>query len=105
MRFLINCAILIIFLAVHSFSFSQSNISVPDSISSFVFAKGANSQIKLLTPFGSHILKDSIFLYEKFKSLNSISEFLTFISFASEESLIIFFWSIIGIILDAADKP
>ena len=69
MRFLINCAILIIFSAVHSFSFSQSDISVPDSISSFVFAKGANSQIKLLTPFGRHILKDSIFLYEKFKSL------------------------------------
>jgi len=70
MRLLINCAVLIIFSFAHSLSFSQSNISVPDSISSFVFSKGADSQIKLLTPFGSHILKDSVFLYEKFKSLD-----------------------------------
>ena len=70
MRFLINCAVLIIFSFTHSLSFSQSNVSVPDSIYSFVFSKGADSQIKLLTPFGSHILKDSVFSYEKFKSLN-----------------------------------
>ena len=61
MRFLINCSVLIVFSFTHSFSFSQSNISVPDSISSFVFSKGANNQIKLLTPFGSHVLKDSVF--------------------------------------------
>ena len=69
MRFLINCSVLIIFSFTHSLSFSQSNVSVPDSISSFVFSKGAKNQIKLITPFGSHILKDSVFLYEKFKSL------------------------------------
>ena len=70
MRFLINCAVLIAFSIAHSFSFSQYNISVPDSINSFVFSKGVNNQIKLLTPFGSHILKDSVFVYEKFKSLD-----------------------------------
>jgi hypothetical protein len=70
MRFLINCAVFIIFSFTHSLSFSQSNVSVPDSINSFVFSKGANNQIKLTTPFGSHILKDTVFLYEKFKSLN-----------------------------------
>ena len=70
MRFLINCAILIIFLFTYSISYSQSNVSVPDSINSFVFSKGANNQIKLITPFGSLILKDSVFVYEKFKSLD-----------------------------------
>ena len=70
MRFLINCTILIIFSVAHSFSFSQSNIPVPDSINSFVFSKGVNNQIKLTTPFGSHVLKDSVFIYEKFKSLD-----------------------------------
>ena len=70
MRFLINCTVLIIFSFTHSFSFSQSNIEVPDSINSFVFSKGANNQIKLITPFGSHILKDSVFIYEKFSSLD-----------------------------------
>ena len=72
MRCLINCAILIIFSFTHSFS--QSNITVPDSINSFVFSKGANNQIKLITPFGSHILKDSVFLYEKFKSLDFLKQ-------------------------------
>jgi len=62
MRFLINCAVLIAFSIAHSFSFSQSNISVPDSIKSFIFSKGANNQIKLITPFGSHVLKDSVFV-------------------------------------------
>ena len=70
MRFLINCAVLIIFSFTHSISYSQSIVSVPDSINSFVFSKGANNQIKLITPFGSHILKDSVFLHEKFKSLD-----------------------------------
>jgi len=70
MRFLINCTFLIVFSFTHSLSYSQSNIAVPDSINSFVFSKGANNQIKLLTPFGSHILKDSVFIYEKFKSLD-----------------------------------
>jgi len=70
MRFLINCAFLIIFSFTHSLSYSQSIVSVPDSINSFVFSKGANNQIKLITPFGSHILKDSVFIYEKFKSLD-----------------------------------
>ena len=69
MRFLINCAFLIIFSFTHSLSYSQSNVSVPDSINSFVFSKGASNQIKLITPFGSHVLKDSVFVYEKFKSL------------------------------------
>ena len=44
--------------------------SVPDSINSFIFSKGVNNQIKLITPFGSHTLKDSVFIYEKFKSLD-----------------------------------
>ena len=70
MRFLINCIVLIVFIVAHSLSYSQSNVSVPDSINSFVFSKGANNQIQLITPFGSHILKDSVFLYEKFKSLD-----------------------------------
>ena len=70
MRFLINFAVLIVFSFTHSLSYSQSNIAVPDSINSFVFSKGANNQIKLLTPFGSHILKDSVFIYEKFESLD-----------------------------------
>ena len=70
MRFLISCIVLIVFSFTHSLSYSQSNIAVPDSINSFVFSKGANNQIKLLTPFGSHILKDSVFLHEKFKSLD-----------------------------------
>ena len=70
MRFLINCTVLIIFSFTHSLSFSQSNVSVPDSINSFIFSKGVNNQIKLITPFGSHVLKDSVFVYEKFKSLN-----------------------------------
>ena len=70
MRFLINCTVLIVFSFIHSLSFSQSNVSVPDSISSFVFSKGVNNQIKLITPFGGHVLKDSVFVYEKFKSLN-----------------------------------
>jgi len=70
MRFLINCTVLIIFSFTHSFSFSQSETAVPDSINSFVFFKGTNNQIKLITPFGSHILKDSVFIYEKFKSLD-----------------------------------
>ena len=69
MRFLINCAVFIIFSFTHSLSFSQSNVSVPDSINSFVFSKGANNQIKLITPFGNHVLKDSVFIYEKFNSL------------------------------------
>ena len=69
MRFLINCTFLIIFSFTHSLSYSQSNVSVPDSINSFVFSKGSNNQIKLITPFGSHTLKDSVFVYEKFKSL------------------------------------
>ena len=70
MRFLINFTVLIVFSFTHSLSYSQSNIAVPDSINSFVFSKGANNQIKLLTPFGSHILKDSVFIYEKFKDLS-----------------------------------
>ena len=69
MRFLISCIILIVFSVAHSFSFSQSNISVPDSINSFIFSKGAKNQIKLITPFGIHILKDSVFIYKKFNSL------------------------------------
>jgi hypothetical protein len=70
MRFLINSIVLIFFLVSHSFSFSQSNIAVPDSINSFVFSKGAGNQIKLITPFGNHVLKDSVFIYEKFKSVD-----------------------------------
>ena len=66
MRFLINCTVLIIFSFTHSLSFSQSNVSVPDSINSFFFSKGVDNQIKLITPFGSHVLKDSVFVYEKF---------------------------------------
>ena len=70
MRFLISCIVLIIFSVAHSFSFSQSNVLVPDSINSFVFSKGVNNQIKLTTLFGNHVLKDSVFIYEKFKDLN-----------------------------------
>ena len=70
MRFLINSFVLFIFSVGHSFSFSQSTLTVPDSINSFVFSKGANLQIKLITPYGSHMLKDSVFVYEKFKSLD-----------------------------------
>ena len=69
MRFLIPSLVLFVFSVAHSLSFSQYNIAVPDSINSFVFSKGANNQIKLITPFGSHVLKDSIFVYEKFNSL------------------------------------
>ena len=89
MKFLINCIILISFSIAHSLSFSQSNISVPDSINSFIFSKGANNQIKLITPFGSHALKDSVFVYEKFKSLdfskqvNSIGRSLNNIEYKS----------------------
>lgn len=70
MRFLISCIVLIIFSVAHSLSFSQSHFVVPDSINSFVFSKGVNNQIKLTTLFGNHVLKDSVFIYEKFKSLN-----------------------------------
>ena len=70
MRFLINCIVVIVFSVAHSLSFSQSNVAIPDSINSFVFSKGVNNQIKLTTPFGSHVLKDSVFIYEKFKSLD-----------------------------------
>lgn len=70
MRFLISCIVLIIFSVAHSLSFCQSHFVVPDSINSFVFSKGANNQIKLITPFGNHVLKDSVFIYEKFKNLN-----------------------------------
>ncbi len=70
MRFLINCKVLIVFSVAHFLSFSQSNVTVPDSINSFVFSKSANNQIKLITPFGNHVLKDSVFIYEKFNSLN-----------------------------------
>ena len=70
MRFLINRIVLIVFSIAHYLSFSQSNIAIPDSINSFVFSKGTNNQIKLITPFGSHVLKDSVFVYEKFKALN-----------------------------------
>ncbi len=68
MRFLNSCFILLLFSVGHSLSYSQSNIAIPDSINSFIFSKAANNQIKLITPFGSHILKDSVFVYEKFKS-------------------------------------
>ena len=68
MRFLNNCFILLLFSVGHSLSYSQSNIAIPDSINSFIFSKAANNQIKLISPFGSHILKDSVFVYEKFKS-------------------------------------
>ena len=70
MRFLISCIVLIIFSVAHSLSFSQSHFVVPDSINSFVFSKGVNNQIKLTTLFGNHVLKDSVFIYEKFKDLN-----------------------------------
>jgi len=70
MKFLINSIVLIFFLVAHSLSFSQSNIPIPDSINSFVFSNGVNNQIKLITPFGNHFLKDSAFIYEKFKSLD-----------------------------------
>ena len=70
MRFLISCIVLIIFSVAHSLSFCQSHFVVPDSINSFVFSKGVNNQIKLTTLFGNHVLKDSVFIYEKFKSLN-----------------------------------
>ena len=70
MRFLVNCFVLFLFSASHSLSFSQYNITVPDSINSFVFSKGAKNQIKLITPFGRHVLKDSVFIYEKFQSLD-----------------------------------
>ncbi len=70
MRFLIECVVLFVFSVAHSLSFSQSKITIPDSINSFVFSKAANNQIKLITPFGNHILKDSVFIYEKFKDLN-----------------------------------
>ena len=68
MRLLINCFILLLFSFGHSLSYSQSNIAIPDSINSFVFSKGANNRIKLINPFGAHVLKDSVFVYEKFKS-------------------------------------
>lgn len=74
MRLLINCIVLIVFAVAHSLSFSQSNVAVPDSINSFVFSKGADNQIKLITPYGSHILKDSIFVYEKFNSLTFLNQ-------------------------------
>ena len=70
MSFLIRYIFLIVFSAAHSLSFSQSNFTVPDSINYFVFSKGANNQIKLITPFGNHVLEDSVFIYEKFKDLN-----------------------------------
>ena len=70
MRFLISCIVLIVFSVAHSLSFSQSHFVVPDSINSFVFSKGVNNQIKLTTLFGNHVLKDSVFIYEKFKDLN-----------------------------------
>tara|TARA_A100001011_G_scaffold28856_1_gene28056 strand:- start:51653 stop:53074 length:1422 start_codon:yes stop_codon:yes gene_type:complete len=69
MRFLIYCFILFLFSAGHSLSFSQSNITIPDSINSFIFSKSANNQIKLITSFGSYVLKDSVLVYEKFKPL------------------------------------
>ena len=77
MRFLINRIVLIVFSIAHYLSFSQSNIAIPDSINSFVFSKGTNNQIKLITPFGFYDLKDSVFVYEKFKSsgfLNQIND-------------------------------
>ena len=70
MSFLIRYIFLIVFSAAHSLSFSQSNFTIPDSINYFVFSKGANDQIKLITPFGNHVLEDSVFIYEKFKDLN-----------------------------------
>ena len=68
MKFLIKCIVLFIYLVAHSLCFSQSNITIPDSINSFIFSKDANDQIELITPFGSHTIKDSVFIYEKFKS-------------------------------------
>ena len=69
MKFLINCFVLFVFSIVNSLSFSQSKITIPDSINSFIFSKGVNDQIKLITLFGSHVLEDSVFKYKKFKSL------------------------------------
>jgi hypothetical protein len=70
MKFLIKSFVLFVFSVSYSLSFSQSNIAIPDSINSFVFSKGVNNQIRLITPFGSHFLKDSIFIFKKFKSLD-----------------------------------
>jgi hypothetical protein len=69
MRFLIRCFILFFILLSPSASFSQVNIKIPDSLSSFLFSKGSDNQIYLITPYGKHTLKDSVFVYENFSSL------------------------------------
>ena len=74
MRCLIDCFILFVFAASHLLSFSQVDVKIPDSIKSFVFTKGANDQIKLITTFGNHVLKDSVFVFEKFESLDFLRQ-------------------------------
>ena len=90
-------------LSVHYIEKAYSAGKVPGG---FFKREGRPSEIEILNSrlieFNVCSPSDS---YQKFISLNLISEFSIFISFASEELLIIFFWSIIGIILDAADKP
>ncbi len=74
MRCLIDCFILFVFAAGHLLSFSQVDVKIPDSIKSFVFAKGTNDQVKLITAYGNHVLKDSVFMFEKFESLDFLRQ-------------------------------
>ena len=69
MRALINYFILFVFLLCSSSSFSQVNVKIPDSLSSFLFSKGSDNQVCLITPYGKLAIKDSVFVYEKFSSL------------------------------------
>ena len=67
-KLLINRVVLLIFLINHFLSYSQINIKVPDSITSFVFAKGAKDQINLIVPHGNYTVNDSVFIYSAFKT-------------------------------------
>ena len=69
MRALINYFILFVFLLFSSSSFSQVNVKIPDSLSFFLFSKGSDNQVCLITPYGKLAIKDSVFVYEKFSSL------------------------------------
>lgn len=69
MRALINYFILFVFLLCSSSSFSQVNVKIPDSLSFFLFSKGSDNQVCLITPYGKLAIKDSVFVYEKFSSL------------------------------------
>lgn len=77
MRPSISCFFLLVFFICHFLSFSQVSIKTPDSIRSFIFTKGSDNQISLITPYGKAFLKDSVFVYEKFKSLTFLKQLST----------------------------